>query len=516
MAEQTKPNQVELTTLHLMSEGGSQYQPVDSMAGGVWRDQLAGAQGGRLATLETMWDFWINNVVDPDEAMARDPDILTRMYMHPDVSAAMNKRSFTVASYPEKVEPNKAAKNPELAKLVADYVNSCWERLPNRLHLYQEMQTAVLEGGTAFEFIWKKEVDGTERPVNFFQIHKTRIVFDRMGNMAIRTRRTPVWGSYVSAAMQGGQENVERFLLGKFIYHQHKRAPGRWAQPGLEGYQYFGLGEDVALYYPITFDIFIMRQRMRFLEKYGDPPIDIYGPDNGPGVTKDGIARVAASVRGESVCFFPRPVGTGKEHDFWLLKQRDVPAMSNDAFERFQQGYTTRKVDKILLGSAEESERSDAGSYSGDVVRHQGGPEVLYLFDATNIGNTISQQVFPAIAMSKWPGLPPEYWPILKLSPKEERDRNLEAEIIEQAVTLVPVPEAEIYDRLGIRKPINDEPTVFSNPQAPTDPFDVPPDGEAPEDGGEPSDAGKQLKNGGNGRLKTPVGHSGRALDARS
>jgi phage gp29-like protein len=464
----------QLTSISFMTEDGAQYQPVDTMLGGLWRQMLQGDPNSRVATLETMYDFWINNVPDPDEAIAKDPLLLSRIYMHPDVVSANETRVLTVSGFPEEISPPDNTDNPQIAEVICNYVKEVWENFPNHRQFFASLQAAVLEGGTGMELIWVKDNDGFERPVNWYQISKTRFLFDRLGNMSLLTRNNPIWGAYI--ALAPSPDNIKRFPAGKFIYHVHKRRPGRWNQPQLEGYQYFGIGEDVALYYPVTFDFYVTRQRMRWLEKYGDPPTDVYYPELAT-VTPQVIAQAVSSCRGESVSVWPRPVGTGRENDFWTVTQRDVPTMSNDAFEKFQQGYVARKVDKILLGSAEATERDQPGGYSSEVARQSAGPEIRYLWDAHNISNTINQQLIAPIVLRRFPGCPAHYMPKHKMSPHEERDRLQEAQILQTVTTMVPVPESEIYEKTGIRPPLPGEPTVdMSQPMGmPGDPFDQPP-----------------------------------------
>ena len=96
----------ELKTIQYLTEGGSYRMPVDSGMGELYRPFGGASQGGRVSTLETLYDFWINDVPDPDEALRLDPNIRQKMRMHPDVVSAMRKRELTVASFPESIEPS--------------------------------------------------------------------------------------------------------------------------------------------------------------------------------------------------------------------------------------------------------------------------------------------------------------------------------------------------------------------------------------------------------------------------
>src|SRR6185312_11818097 len=94
--------------------------PADSGMGPVRRPSAHGQEGGRIATPETLFDFWINTVPDPDEALSFDPDFLNKLYRHPDVCAAFEKRAHTVAQFEERVEANPDAPDQKLAEKIAE------------------------------------------------------------------------------------------------------------------------------------------------------------------------------------------------------------------------------------------------------------------------------------------------------------------------------------------------------------------------------------------------------------
>jgi hypothetical protein len=53
--------------------------------GDLWVPQLNSQYGGYSATLETLYDFFINNVPDPDSALAQNADFDEILRQHPDV-----------------------------------------------------------------------------------------------------------------------------------------------------------------------------------------------------------------------------------------------------------------------------------------------------------------------------------------------------------------------------------------------------------------------------------------------
>jgi hypothetical protein len=443
--------------LRLPSE--SFHVPADSGTGGMFRPFGRGDAGGRTATLETLYDFFMDNVPDPDEALAKDPGFLDKLHTHPDVVAAMRKRELTVASMPDRIEANPEAPDPHVADEVAKYVALVWSEVPNIPMLYQQMQAAVLLGGAGHEWTWHREANGVERPVKFDAVHKSRFLFDRLGNLYLKTREFPSYGMMVTA-----QNPLRRFPMGKFQYHVYRQEPGPWEQPQLEGYLYYGKGEDVALYLPVTFDAFVLRFRMKFLEKYGMPPTVLYHPDNVDAYRGE-ILRIADSLRGESIIAIPKLMGSNPEADrehYYSVEQLEVPTMGTDMFESFTEGWTKPRIDQILLGSGDENKKGEHGGYSDHVSRQDSGPQVWFRWDAGNISKTINAQVIPAIVLSRFPNLPRCYWPQHRLEPKEERDRAQEMDIATTAATLVPLAEDEIYERSGFRKPKEGEPTVFN------------------------------------------------------
>lgn len=449
----------DIATLHVMSEGGIQTIPTDSGFGHTWRPFAHGQQGGRVATLETLYDFWINYVPDPDEALAQDPDFLNKLYQHPDVAAAWEKRAKTVSQFEERIEANPRAPNQKVADFIAKEVSAIWEQIPNRLSLYYEMQRAVLAGGIGIEFVWHTEANGLQRPVQFFPVDKSRFVFDRLGNMALYTRHTPVWGSYIEAA------RVDKYIRtafprGKFVYHVYRRRPGTWQRPNLEGYIYFGQGDDVPLYYVVTFDFFVLRFRMKWLEKFGIPPYVLYHPDNQ--AVSDQIRAIGDSLRGESLITIPKKIGGGDENKtaFYSLEPLNVPAMGYDAFANFSSSWTQPKVYNILLGQSDASEPSETGSFSAHVSRFDTGPSVFFKYDAKNISASLNAQILPSITLQRFPNLPQVYWPVHTFNAKEERDREQEMKVALDFAKMAPIASEEFYERGGFRRPSPGEATV--------------------------------------------------------
>jgi len=465
--------QAQATTVRMMTEGGSRRIPADTIQGNLFRPTAQGWPGARTATLETLFDFFINNVPDPDSALIQDPDFDEKLRQQPDVHACMRLRELTVASMPAHFEASDAKDiNKDFAQTVADYCDTTFNNLANRNDLYRQMQNAVLMGGQGHEWVWAKDATGVEKPVEFYPIHKNRFVFDRLGNMAILTRETPVWGSYISVNPTRVHGDLRAWPVpgGKFMYHKYMAEGGPWTRPASEGYLYWGRGEDTNLYIPVTFDQFVLRFRMKWLEKHGMPLTILRYPDNEALTTE--VLKIAESLRGESVVTIPKMVGAGNDDHFYSIEFVEPPAMGHDAFARFSDEWTKPRVEKILLGGANLMEVGDQGSYGATVAQGDRGAQIVFRWDAKNIDTTINLQIVPYMVQAKWPGCDPRYYPKHMMVPEQEKDRAAEMEVIEAAARIVPVREADVYDRSGLTKPKEDEEKVFLG-QEQSSPFDM-------------------------------------------
>jgi phage gp29-like protein len=468
----------------MQSEGGEYGIVPDTRAGAVDRPFATSQMGARTATLETLFDYFIDHVPRASEAEAQDPDIRSKLHNNSDVQAAMRKRSFTVSTMPWDVVPAEDAPEKTLAEKIARYVKWVFNQLPSMRSLHEEMQDAILPGGIGVEFTWVREADGSERPVQFWSVDCSRFLFDRMGNLAIRTRDYPVWGAYVGAnpgdtrlaRHANNRSGVLSPIPGKFIYHVHRRQAGMWQRPELEAYQYYGVGEDVALYIPVTFDAFVLRFTMKWLEKYGMPPTILYHPDTRTTASNAQVMAVVESLRGESIITIPKMAGKEKNH-YYEIEQLNVPSPAYDAFMAFHEKRTKPAIDGILLGSAEENQKSESGKggYSDHVSRRDAGPVVFFTRDANRISDTINSQLIPYIVQyGPFSGVPSSYYPKHVMQVEEDKDQKQQLELLGETSKYVSVKSQDFYDRAGIQKPGPDDEVVGGNPQSgETDPFDV-------------------------------------------
>lgn len=464
--------QVDPFIIRVMNEGGVYRNPNENNGQLLRPFGMPNEGSERLATLSTLYDFFIDAVPDPDTALAQNPDFDEYLTQQPDVLAAMRLRELTVASLPAKVKKSEATGiDKEQAQKIADYVDSVFNALPNRVELHRQMQNAVMMGGQGHEWVWQRDGLGVERPVNYFPVHKTRFVFDRQGNLSILTREFPVYGVVASRNVDrlSDGRNIYKTIGGKFSYHRYMAHGGPWHRPAAEGYIYWGRGEDTNLFIPVTFDQFVLRFQMKWLEKHGMPTSILYYPENSE--LNSQVIKIAESIRDEAVIKIPRPIGTGTQQDWYDLQFQDPPASGYEAFSQFHDQWTAPRIEKILLGGANLLNLGEGGSYAGTVDQRDSGMNIIFRFDAMNISDTLTNQVIPYIVNSKFKGCDPKYYPKYSLEPKEQVDQGMRMGVLQQGAQVVPVRKASFYEAMGEKPPGDDEETVFMG-MAPGGAFD--------------------------------------------
>lgn len=478
-----------IDSIHNLLRGGNYQIPADSGTGDVYRPTAKGQTGGRLATFETYFGYYINNVPPPDEAKARDPNLEYKIRFHPDVMTYYNQRAFTVGAMPYRVEANKSAPDKHAAEVVATYCKEIIDNIPNFRQAIECLEYSVLVGGQGMEFVWHRDVDGREYPTSYEPVHMSRFLFDRLGNLALLTRDNPVYGAYISTDPQSQVHGLNRgpFPRGKFVYHQYKKGQGTWQNPELEGYTYYGMGEDIPLYYVVTFDIFCLKYRMKFLERFGIPPTRLYFADNRT-LTRN-MDRIADSLRGESMTTIPFTMGAGpagaNHNSLYKVEVDQQPGGSMDWYDSHTNGYTKPRCKSILIGDDSATQDATKSGHSGDVSKRDAGPNIYYRRDAQIIGQTFTTQLMPAIALGKFVNLPRNYWPTFTLEPKEEKDRMQEIGIMDAGQKIgMQITKQHAYDAADLPIPkAGDE--LLAAPAPPPGPGGMPglPGAKPPGDG---------------------------------
>lgn len=456
------PTGIDQATIRVMAEG-YQYNMgrADSGMGDVFRPGRHPSYGQWSANLETLYDFFINNVPDPDTALEQNPDFDEILRQDPDVHYCMNIRELTVASMPWRIEAPEESDDKPRAELGRKYCLEVFKGVPRLQEVIRQMQNAVLMGGQGHEWLWRMQ-DNYPRPVQAEPVHKTRFTYDRLGNMALLTRLEPVWGAYVAVnpkAKFEGDRMATYFPPGKFTYHQHTSGVGgTWSRPAGEGYKYYGRGEDVSLYIPVMFGQFALRFWMKYMEKFGMPWTVLYYPENNP--TTSQINKIADSARGDTVITIPRQANKPAK-DWWDLELVQPTGTGYQIFQEFLNDWKRPRIEKILLGGSDLMEHGDSGGFSASVSQKDFGPMMVYRFDGRCIGETFSSQLIPAILRARWPDYPVELMPRFVLEPKEEVDRQMQVDILTTTAEAVAVREQDFYDAAGVKAPADGDKTVF-------------------------------------------------------
>jgi phage gp29-like protein len=389
----------------------------------------------------------------------------------------MSIREKSVAGMPLRFEPGTASLSGQrtegdvsLAEQVKEYVQDVILALPAFDETIRQMMNAVLMGGQGHEWDWQM-VDGTARPVQSWPVHKSRFVFDRLGNMSLLTRNNPVWGGYVITDPQAPFPAVDsfgrkiagdplypsRFSRGKFTYHQYSTGNGgTWTRTADEGYLYYGRGEDVNLFTIVTFDNFVLRFQMKWLEKFGIPLSVVNYPEGT--ASADQVLNICESIRGESTVRVPHPPGPPVD-DWYRIDFVTPPGTGYGAFMEFHNSWTSPRIQKILLGGSDQLETG--GGYAAAVSQKDFGPNMIYRYDAKKISGTLNNQLVPAIVLAKFPNLPSKLFPKIIIEPKEEIDREMQIGILNETAQAVPVRKKDFYIAAGISEPLANEEVVF-------------------------------------------------------
>ena len=480
----------------------SELIPPESGAGSLGRQELESSEGnGRIATMETLWSFFIDMVSDPDMALAKDPDAIQKLMRHPQVSACMNIREQKIASMLSRVDPPEDPIDKGMAEAAAKYVKRVWNSLADKDSLFQNFQQAVLQGGVGHEWEWEyRKEDGTQRPYAFTPISKTRFTFTREGELCLRTRGQPVWGGYlgiIPTRPGKAPRHQPDVPIGKFSYHAYERSWGTWHRPDEEGFYYYGRGEDEDLFDLVMRDFATWFMEQQWLAQYGNPPRLLYHP-HPVAQWKATIKNFAQRLRTDSLVPLPG-LAEGTLRAFELIDAK-VPNPTTDAFGQSRKR-NFDSIEAILLGSVGVLSQQDKGGYAGHQSRQQSGPDMLAGRDARRIESTLNSQWVPAVLRygpAPFRTMPKDDYPQIRLYNEEQVD----IEVLEKAVTLVPVAKSTIYRHLRIEQPKMGEDgqpaeeVVFLGQQQ--DPY-----GELEElkDGGEPADEVDQDE------PRKPIGH---------
>lgn len=421
--------------------------------GNLWRPSMTGVPGGRSLGPLTFFDFYINNIESPDWTWAKDPNFFEKVADHPKSGAAILKRSRTVATFPLTMIPSKAANvDKMLAQQVSDYAFDVFDNLPNFQETIRQVnQGGILFGGRGIEWIWAQDANGVSRPVETWDVHGSRILFDTDGNPSLLTTQAPVWGAYIGKEPQRINKEISAYMLppGRFSYYKYMAEGGPWQRPVYEGFNYHGRGETMRLYMPVMYDYYMIKYEMTTADKHGTPHVSLFYPEN-MGVD---VSSYVQQLERKTVSAFPRTANEDPRSLFDV--QFQVPSgLSYNIFEQFHDR-AGEWIDIILLGGADQMQLANVGGYNATEGQRDAGEVVVFAYDAMCLSKFFTNQIVPYIvrAVPKWANLPDEVLPKVSLMPQKLRNRLQELQLLQSGAQMVPIREADIYEAIGKTRP---------------------------------------------------------------
>lgn len=440
--------------MRMIREGGNQYQTAMPRYASLNRPSLVGDEGLRRFGPNTFFDFYINVIQNPDWTRNLDPSFDEKVANHPDVAAAIRKRSITVASFPIGVEASgRIGVDRVVSQQIADYV----DQVLNGIDSITETVRQLIAGGTLYggrgrEFVWTQDANGIERPTEAWDVHGSRIGFDVVGNMSIFTTQAPVWGAYIKQEPTTLKEGVSAIPAppGRFIYYKYMAEGGAWERSAFEGFNYHGRGENTRLYVPVTFDYYMWRFQMKFAEKHGMPTTVLYYPEVSPVSNTD----IVTSIRDEAVITLPRFSGKEGRNSMYDIEFIQPSGMGWEIYHSSHERFT-QQIEKILLGGANLMQLAEVGGYNASEGQRDAGETVIFMYDALRIASVLTNQLVPHIvrAVPAWSKLPDVWMPTVNLMPHKMRNKLQELSVIQQAAMMVPVREDDIYAAAGLIRP---------------------------------------------------------------
>ncbi len=208
----------------------------------------------RFAGPDTLFDFYLDIIPDPDFALRQDPRIYERLMRDPQIAACLFVRQSATAGMEWQWGADTA---DPIDRLIAYELNTVCRRQSLRFPVVlRNFLDSILRGMAVQNVVWMRdEAMGNKIvPAEFWPLFKDRIVFDKQGRPALKTREAPFWGAHVPEK--------------SFIIHVVDVDGGGWNSTEAEGYAFYGRGLGERLYYAKmfwdNFHLFIIRGAERF------------------------------------------------------------------------------------------------------------------------------------------------------------------------------------------------------------------------------------------------------------
>lgn len=412
--------------------------PITDAHGFTWKQGIPLTE--RWAGFDKVfWTLIAGVVTDPDYALRKDPKVYMRMLRDPQIYYCLEVRKAATTGLPWVVRPPDDFMNDPQALEFANAAERRLKKISNISEMFSNLMDALLPGMAVVELVWGLDPDSGEYVVKeHFPVWKDRFVFDKDGNLRLKTRNSPVTGEPVPSY--------------KFIHHIFNVSDGSWLRPEEMGYCYFGKGlADTPLYHYFYFKVVTLRYLLKALEQYGLPFKLLYtGPQNA--LLAQRMADIMAALQNDSVVQVPGKKG---EVNVDVVKSTG----SVDFFISFIE-YIDRLITRAILGQELMTEMPDVGSYAAARVHRSVFMQIVES-DKNQLEDTINKTLMKYDADLNTPQLPEKVRPRFLFKSAPSTDAAAFLQVVNAAINLgLEVSEAQIREATGLREPFPGEATV--------------------------------------------------------
>ena len=382
--------------------------------------------GDRTADFRRLFAFWIDIVEDTDISSRKDPSIMLRMMRDPQIYACHNIRTLATSSLPWTVEP---ADEQPASRMYGDMTKQMLEKIkPSFPDFIKMVLMSRPMGLSVTELVWNISDNLNLYPHRAYPVHKDRFVFDLDGNLCLRSPIDLFWG--------------ERTPDRTFLTQTFDAMPGSFLDPQEEGRIFFGFGLNDVLYPTYFAKQIVLRQDLRYLERFGNPiRKGRYPRKNEQG--RAAIQQLLDQLANDQIMLFPSDDG----YDAELIEA------SGGGHRLFQDliDYMDRQTSKVYLGSTLLLDIGDVGSYSLGRVHERTTFGRVAEYDHNSVAGLINGYLIPWIfELNQWPK---EAMPTFRFTMKESHDITELMESLRLAQAMGFKVSAEmITESSGIRK----------------------------------------------------------------
>lgn len=318
--------------------GGGSYWPSRTSVG-LPRPDGQFRLNERFASPDTLFDFFLDIIPDPDFALRQDPRIYERLMRDPQIAACLFVRQSATAG----MEWGWVSDSEDpVDRQIADELNQVCRRQALRFPIVlRNFLDCILRGMSVQNVVWTRDdsMGGKIVPAEFWPIFKDRIVFAKDGRPALKTRESPFWGVNVPPR--------------SFIIHVCDVDGGGWTSTESEGYAFYGRGLGERLYYAKmfwdNFHLFVLRGAERFGAPFMEGTYP-YGNDQ----VKTEMLSFLEDMRANGV-------GVRPADENITTTVHDAKTQMSHLFEVYRRYYEDM-VAKTVLGQTLTTSSGDSGS----------------------------------------------------------------------------------------------------------------------------------------------------------